>query len=38
VINTVSPLPMDTSVSAPATTVRIPKRSINAAANGAVRP
>ena len=38
VIHTVSPLPMDTSVSALATTVRIPKRSISAAANGAVRP
>jgi hypothetical protein len=37
-MNTVSPLPAATRVSATATTRRMPKRSISAAANGAVRP
>src|SRR5882757_462377 len=38
VMNTVSPLPAATTTSATATTCRTPKRSISAAANGAVRP
>ena len=37
-MKTVSPLPAATSTSAPATTRRMPNRSISAAANGAVRP
>jgi hypothetical protein len=37
-MNTVAPLPMPTNVSAPAVTRRMPKRSISAAANGAVSP
>ena len=37
-MNTVSPLPAATSSSAAATTRRMPKRSISAAANGAVSP
>ena len=38
VMKTVSPLPAATSTSATATTRRMPKRSISAAANGAVSP
>ena len=38
VISRVSPAPAETSTSAQATTRRMPKRSISAAANGAVRP
>ncbi|PSK63743.1 hypothetical protein B0E53_04329 [Micromonospora sp. MH33] len=38
VIPTVSALPSATSTSAPATTRRMPNRSISAAANGAVSP
>ena len=38
VMNTVSPLPAATTSSAAVTTRRIPKRSISAAANGAVSP
>jgi hypothetical protein len=38
VMNTVRPLPIATTVSAAATTRRIPNRSISAAANGAVSP
>ena len=38
VTNTVSPLPSATSTSAVLVTNRMPNRSINAAANGAVRP
>ena len=38
VMNTVSPLPAATTVSAQATTRRIPNRSMRAAANGAVSP
>ena len=38
VITRVSPAPAATSASAPATTRRMPKRSISAAANGAVSP
>jgi hypothetical protein len=37
-MNTVSPLPAATTSSAAVTTRRIPKRSISAAANGAVSP
>ena len=37
-MKTVSPLPVATSSSAPATTRRMPNRSIRAAANGAVSP
>ena len=38
VMNTVSPLPAATTSSATVTTRRMPKRSISAAANGAVSP
>ena len=38
VMNTVSPLPSAMSTSAVEVTWRMPKRSISAAANGAVRP
>src|SRR4051812_1892040 len=38
VMNTVSPLPSDTISNATVVTVRMPNLSINAAANGAVRP
>jgi hypothetical protein len=38
VMNTVSPLPVAVSSRAPTTTRRTPKRSISAAANGAVSP
>jgi hypothetical protein len=38
VMNTVRPLPAATTTSATVTTERMPKRSISAAANGAVRP
>jgi hypothetical protein len=37
-MNTVSPLPAATTSSAAVTTLRIPNRSIRAAANGAVSP
>ena len=38
VMNTVSPLPAETTSSAAVTTLRMPKRSISAAANGDVSP
>jgi hypothetical protein len=38
VMNTVSPLPAATRTSAPATTRRMPSRSISAAANGEINP